>query len=374
MDQGPLPRSRRWSDRRQRREAPGTGQGGEPFRRRRSTLPRRWSRTSRTPRTSPTVSNIPENLDCAAISTVGLRDVQEGLLPVLRRRWPSSCARWGSRRGGEGFLRHVLTRTPASRPSRSAAPTRRSRSTSRVSAGSCSTRPAATCRRSLAAVGEADRGRRAPLQSRVHSADGRRRRANAGEHGKRRLGPAPLSLPWASPTRPSRPTTWSWSSVSRRRRRRRRRDRQQLPGPYRKDRVRSARRHAGPCRRAGDPARTRHSSAATRSRRRPSPPTRTALRRSTSSSTPTARVCSPTTPRTTSVYLAITMDGSSCPHRSSRTRSRTATSRSAAAALTGLDAMRDGLVALIGSGELPVPLALTSSSVLGVPSPAASTP
>ena len=43
--------------------------------------------------------------------------------------------------------------------------------------------------------------------------------------------------------------------------------------------------------------------------------------------------------------------------------------------LDGLDATHaHGLVALIRSGELPVPLELTSSSVIGLPSPAASTP
>jgi preprotein translocase subunit SecD len=43
--------------------------------------------------------------------------------------------------------------------------------------------------------------------------------------------------------------------------------------------------------------------------------------------------------------------------------------------VSGLDATHaHGLVALIGSGELPVPIELTSSNVIGIPSPSASTP
>ena len=74
-------------------------------------------------------------------------------------------------------------------------------------------------------------------------------------------------------------------------------------------------------------------------------------------------------------YFAITMDGDVLSAPVIQNAIPNGDIEISGGGVTGLDAMHaHGLVALIGSGELPVPLALTSSSVLGVPSPAASTP
>ena len=81
---------------------------------------------------------------------------------------------------------------------------------------------------------------------------------------------------------------------------------------------------------------THRCSVATRSPRRPSAPTRTADRLSTSCSRTTARTSSPTTPPRTSAPTSRSRSTTpSSPRRSSRTRSRAATSRSPAGASPG---------------------------------------
>ena len=74
-------------------------------------------------------------------------------------------------------------------------------------------------------------------------------------------------------------------------------------------------------------------------------------------------------------YFAITMDGDVLSAPVIQNAIPNGDIQISGGGLDGLDATHaHGLVALIGSGELPVPLELTSSSVIGLPSPAASTP
>jgi preprotein translocase subunit SecD len=74
-------------------------------------------------------------------------------------------------------------------------------------------------------------------------------------------------------------------------------------------------------------------------------------------------------------YFAITMDGDVLSAPVIQNAIPNGDIEISGGDVSGLDAMHaHGLVALIGSGKLPVPLVLTSSSLIGLASPAASTP
>ena len=191
-------------------------------------------------------------------------------------------------------------------------------------------------------------------------------------HGEGRLGPA-LPHRGDGRRRPDRHDARPGRGrrATRRHRPGRRRDRRPDARPYRQGRLRPARRDL---RHRGRSDRPDEEPAAVRRRpdprRPPSAPIRTAPRQSTSCSSPTAPVCSPTTPRTTSGPTSpITIDGDVLSAPVIQNAIPNGDIEITGGGVSGLDATHaHGLVALIGSGALPVPVALTSSEVLGLPS------